>query len=262
MDEAVGVVTQPADPWRSYPSGPPGKAEHSRGMGRTRRRWVTGLTILVILGLVTIAWLTFYSGEPYEFLEKQADGKTPVAYSPCRPIRYVIRRQGEPPGGAEIIQEAVARVSQATGLQFVYDGQTSEGFSRKRRAHQISRYGNRWAPVLITWVTREEDPDLDATSLGAGGSTPIQVPNGQRAYVTGAIELDAKKLADMLPGLNGRTMVRTVVMHELGHVVGLDHVRMKNQVMYPGIRPGVSEFGAGDLAGLAALGKGTCSSQL
>ena len=41
-------------------------------------------------------------------------------------------------------------------------------------------------------------------------------------------------------------------------VVGLDHVDAKSQLMYKRIQHGVTDFGSGDLTGLAALGKGGC----
>lgn len=257
VDESLGVVAQPAEPWRSYHGDPFGEAQQSHGRGR--RKWVKRLTVLVVLGLGTAAWLTLRPGESYRYLHRQTDGMTPVAYSSCRPIRYVVRRQGEPTGGGEIITEAVARVSQATGLKFVFDGVTSEGFSRQRRSYQPERYGDRWAPVLITWVTQKEDPDLSDEALGAGGSHSVLVPNGKRAYVTGAMELDAEKLADILQHLSGKQVVKAVVMHELGHIVGLDHVNSPSQLMNPRNQRGVSDFGVGDLTGLAELGKGTCS---
>jgi hypothetical protein len=40
--------------------------------------------------------------------------------------------------------------------------------------------------------------------------------------------------------------------------VGLDHVTSAGQLMYPKSQPGVTDFGEGDLTGLAALGTGTC----
>ena len=46
-------------------------------------------------------------------------------------------------------------------------------------------------------------------------------------------------------------------MHELGHVVGLAHVDDSREVMYAD-NVGVTQFGSGDLAGLAALGRGRC----
>jgi predicted Zn-dependent protease len=142
----------------------------------------------------------------------------------------------------------------------MYDGATSEAFSRQRLAYQPNRYGDRWAPVLIAWVTRVQDPDLDVDVAGAGGSHSVDVPNGQRAYVTGKVELNAEKLARILRQPDGKHVVQTVVMHELGHVMGLAHVNSKSQLMYPEGQSGVTDFGAGDLTGLAALGKGACSS--
>jgi hypothetical protein len=161
-----------------------------------------------------------------------------------------------------MITAAVARVSQATGLPFVYDGDTSEGFSRERLAYKPREYGHRWAPVLIAWVSRAQDPDLSADVMGAGGSASVEVPNGKQAYVTGKVELNIEQLERALQRPDGKEIVQAVVMHELGHVMGLDHVNSKSELMYPRIQHGKNDFGAGDLAGLAALGKGTCSSEL
>lgn len=61
---------------------------------------------------------------------------------------------------------------------------------------------------------------------------------------------------------DGRQVVRAIVLHELGHLVGLGHVTDATQLMYPEGQPGVTDFGAGDLAGLAALGRGTCRPDL
>lgn len=198
------------------------------------------------------------SNGSYRFVAHQSDGTTPVAYDPCRPIHYVIRPQGEPAGGDQIIADAVSRVSQATGLRFVYDGATSEAPSRQRASYQPDRYGNRWAPVLISWVTPNENPDFAADVTGEGGSTHTGFPNRPSAFVTGAVELDAGQLTRALQRPDGNRVVRAVVLHELGHLVGLDHVTAANQLMYPQTRPGVTDFGAGDLTGLAALGRGTC----
>ena len=194
----------------------------------------------------------------YRFLAHQADGTTPVSYDPCRPIHYVIRQQGEPAGGDQIVGDAILRVAQATGLHFVYDGATSEAPSRQRQPFQPQRYGDRWAPVLISWVTPKGNPDFAADVTGEGGSSSVGLPNGPSAYVTGAMELDAGQIASILQRPDGHQVVRAVVLHELGNLVGLGNVTAANQLMNPQIQTGVTDFGAGDLTGLAALGKGTC----
>lgn len=48
------------------------------------------------------------------------------------------------------------------------------------------------------------------------------------------------------------------MLHELGHLVGLDHVNDPTQLMYPETSGEMTDFAAGDLTGLAELGRGAC----
>jgi hypothetical protein len=206
--------------------------------------------------------------DSFQFVAHQDDGTTPVAYDPCRPIHYVIRAQGEVPGGRQIVTDAVSRVSQATGLRFVYDGLTSEGPSRQRAPYQPKRYGDRWAPVLISWVTPADHLDFTAAGvkndpsyymvLGEGGSLSAGLPNQPRAKVTGMVMLNVRQLTNVLRRPHGDKIVRAVVQHELGHLVGLNHVNSPSNLMNSELELGVTDFAAGDLTGLAALGRGAC----
>jgi hypothetical protein len=198
------------------------------------------------------------------FIAHQADGTTPVTYDPCRPIHYVIRPKGEVVGGDQIIKDAISRVSQATGLRFIYDGPTSEPPSVQRQPYQPKGYGDRWAPVLISWVTASENQDFAAGTFvtGEGGSTRIRLPNDASVYVTGGVELDPARLSGIQHSPGGGEIVRAVVLHELGHLVGLGHVADATQIMYPQTQVAVIDFGAGDLTGFAALGKGQCQPDL
>jgi hypothetical protein len=88
----------------------------------------------------------------FEFTDVQpSDERKPVAWDPCRPIHYVVNPAGQPPGGQQLIADAVARVSEATGLRFVADGPTTETPRKRRNPYQPKRYGDRWAPVVIHW---------------------------------------------------------------------------------------------------------------
>jgi hypothetical protein len=197
----------------------------------------------------------------YEFMALQADGVTPVAYDPCRPIHYVVRSGNAPLGGDQLIQDAVARISAVTGLQFVFDGSTDENPSEQRALFQPDRYGDRWAPVLISWDTVAERPDLAAEIAGMGGSVSVSFGNGPSVYVTGGVALDAAQFADILSRPGGAADARAIVLHELGHVLGLAHVSDRAQLMYPE-QSGVDDFAAGDLTGLAQLGAGECAPDL
>ena len=45
-----------------------------------------------------------------------------------------------------------------------------------------------------------------------------------------------------------------MVLHELGHIMGLDHVTSKAELMEPA-GGSMTDFGPGDLAGLEQLGR-------
>lgn len=202
---------------------------------------------------------------PFEFAMTQESGEAPVAYDPCRPVRYVVNDAGAPPGSEGLIDDAIARTAAATGLVFVSEGSTSETWSKNREAYQPDRYDDRWAPVLITWSNDTEVPGLAGYIAGMGGSTPRQDPTdpaGTLAYVTGQVVLDAADLGPALTQPGGADAVRSVIQHELGHLVGLDHVADPTQLMYSEGNTQVGDWAAGDLAGLHQLGTGECLPEL
>ncbi|WP_246527887.1 matrixin family metalloprotease [Pseudarthrobacter albicanus] len=188
-------------------------------------------------------------------------GQPFVAYDPCRPVHYVVRPDNAPPGSDQLIRQAIAEVSAATGLRFQDDGATSEAPSEHRTTYQDDRYGKRWAPVLIAWSNPEETPGLAGRIAGLGGSGYAQAPGHPLVLVAGQVALDAPTLADAMHRPEGPAHVRAVIMHELGHVVGLDHVADPSQLMNAE-NSGLTDFAAGDRAGLALLGSGTCVPQL
>jgi hypothetical protein len=202
-------------------------------------------------------------GGPHAFVALQADGSTPVAYDPCRPIHYVVRPAAQPDGGAEVLALAVRRLSAVTGLQFIDDGITDErATSGERPSFQPERYGDRWAPVLVSWDTDDENQGLAGDVVGLAGSTWRGRGSGPRVYLTGTISLDGPQLADVLELPDGRRIAVAIVEHELAHLVGLDHVDDPTQLMYPEAQDAVTDFGAGDLTGLAQLGSGPCAPTL
>ncbi|SDD35910.1 Matrixin [Geodermatophilus telluris] len=193
-------------------------------------------------------------------LQHQGDGETPVAYDPCRPVHYVVRSDGGPAGAARLVAEAVAEVSAATGLRFVADGGTDEGWSEDRPAAQPGRYGDRWAPVLVSWETPATVPALAGTVAGVGGSEAWSA-GGPYVYVTGAVAVDAEWARSREGDPEGRAALRGVLVHELAHVVGLGHVEDPGELMSPhGNATG--QLGPGDRAGLARLGRGACEPRL
>jgi len=197
----------------------------------------------------------------YRLLHTQDDGtRRPVAWDPCRPIHYVIRTQGDPAGGQGAIDWAIARMSAVTGLHLVDDGVTQEVPRPDRPAADRQRYGQRWSPVLIAWTDGREYPGIEKYAALGGPVTVDGAVSGQRRYVSGVVLLNRAYLTQVAARSDGRRLLRAVMLHELGHLVGLDHSEGADSLMSP--RPGVTAFdlGPGDLRGLAYLSRGPCYS--
>ena len=197
------------------------------------------------------------AGSPtsYTFMGSNAGG-APIRYNPCAPIHYVTNLTEAPPGAAALVAGAIARVSAATGMQFVDDGQTSEIPGAHRQSYQPDVYGQRWAPVVIAWAHPSQTDVLPGGNvIGEGGSMWVEVAGGPKIYVSGEVVIDADNTGMLAPTFGAGSTLGELLLHELGHVTGLGHTSDQAQIMYPVLDPMPSaSYGAGDLAGLSRLG--------
>ena len=93
-------------------------------------------------------------------------------------------------------------------------------------------------------------PDLEGSTAGIGGSTPVPV-RGRVRFVTGMVVLDTEAY-DRMERRGDRTSEVLILTHELGHVLGLDHVDDADELMNAEYH-GQTGFGPGDLEGLQKL---------
>jgi hypothetical protein len=227
-----------------------------------RRRfpvWVVVVCVVLALSLGGVGLAPLFQGsKPTEgpgflFLDRTDQG-TPTRWNPCEPIHYVVNTSLAPPGSIADVHEAVSRISAATGIPFVYEGMTEEEVSIYREVFQPDRYGARWAPVLIAWA----DPDTSdipfesGHRVAAGVAVPVIPPTRlEDVYVSGWIAINADDPNPPgfdLPGEQG-----PVILHELGHLMGLGHVKTVGELMNPS-GGGVTDLAAGDREGLRELG--------
>lgn len=287
MPPAVGRAL-PALPVQEYGSAP---AVRRRG-GRRLRTVVWLAAVAVLSGFVQYQQMGHRSGGPgsdrppagaeeaaqplgrpapprpgasgaatsHTFMITQADGTTPVTFDPCRPIHWVVNPANEPAGAQDVVVAAFAAAGQATGLRFIYDGTTDEAPVRERSDYQPQRYPGRWAPVLVAFGDPQVLADgktREPNVIGMGGPDAVDAPDGRMVYVSGEMVLSPD---DKTAGAWGVRLA--AVEHELGHIIGLDHVPDPTQIMNTYMSPNLGSYQSGDLAGLAVLGSGPCEPDL
>lgn len=190
---------------------------------------------------------------------------TPVRFNRCEALRYVVNPAGAPAGWRDVLTQVVDELSKASGLRIEDKGITDEtatlidpevgaapgGVYQKkvdRPSFQPERYPAAWAPVLISWA--EITPGPGATpgfdTDGFGGSDSRKNVDGTVALVSGVIVVS--KTLDP-------TRLKAVLLHEFGHVLGLAHVSDPYQVMAATHVNPPATLGAGDVTGLAKLGR-------
>ena len=150
------------------------------------------------------------------------------------------------------MEGSVAEIGEASGFEFEDEGTTDDRDFDRRPATL-----GQPAPVLIGWADPDEVPGLAGDVAGLGGSTYVERAQ-RRTYVTGAVTLDAGLYADLDEERGGEDVMRAVLVHELGHVLGLDHVDDRDELMYAD-SVGRTQLGPGDREGLARLGAVDCA---
>ena len=219
---------------------------------RSSRVWLAVLAVVLAVALLPRLGLGGSQEPPtYAFLEMV--GNQPVAYSSCRLIQVAVYPAGGPPDAEQLVREAVARVSGATGLDIVVTG--SFGGHAPNWNFEAAPF-SAGDPISVSWQDSAAMAEMTDNIAGLGGSPVFSSPSGTRYRVAGTIALSRGYYA-LLTQRGDHDEALAILLHEFGHVVGLDHVDSSRELMYDG-NGNLDDYGPGDLEGLRRLGQGPC----
>jgi hypothetical protein len=234
----------------------PPKLSTGRPRQQGSSRTLVAVLALVVALAIVVARLGLAGGpgaqEPaYEFMATYHD--QPVAFSSCRLIQVAVYPAGGPPGAESLVREAVGRMRTATGLDIVVSGAFGGHAPNWNFEAAPIRPGD---PVSVSWQDESAIAELTDEVAGLGGSPVVTAPSGTPYRVAGTIAL-SRDYYQLLDQRGDHDEALAVLLHEFGHVLGLDHVDSSGELMN-GDNIGRTAFGPGDLEGLRLLGKGPC----
>lgn len=175
------------------------------------------------------AYLEVYQGHPSK----------PVRWLDCKPIQYRINTAGMPAGMTSVVKRVFAIIHEQTGGTFHYAGHTTHKYGSK--THSVTE------PTIYISFTKKHhaggyylaDP---GGKIGVGGPWA-----SARSGVTGAggtWSLTAEISGDLVLYAPARLRTRfggglswqALILHEVGHSLGLGHSASTRDVMYPSMR--------------------------
>ena len=213
---------------------------------------------------------------PFALIPAQPDAFTghnvTVRWAPCivsssgtqtHVIHYRVNPAGVP-ARVKLAQQGIAKLEAASGLTFKYDGETAyiphnavrngqtvfQALNMERQAH---------VPFVIAWAGqgsgRGNSNLLTSAEAGVGTVSWRSGSSSQLRINDGAVVIRRNAGAILAPGFQPNGSVGSLLLHELGHAVGLEHSQL-GEIMYPIIGKGTpANYAAGDRRGLARVGR-------
>jgi Fibronectin type III domain len=190
--------------------------------------------------------------------------KVVTRWNPCRSHTYKVNLAAVPAASRPTLlaetHTAMGVLTAKSGIPFVYQGATTE-------VPQPGSHASQSAELIIAYTTPDKTSyPLSGSTAGVGGAaskwtttysgtTPTYTGGIYRGFVV--IDTPQALLSYVMPGFGTGMHRGNVLLHELGHAVGLGHVSGN-----PGLLMSTSMtsrtpngFAPGDLAGLAVVGR-------
>lgn len=159
----------------------------------------------------------------------------PARWDPCAPAYWKLYKRGMPKGAYRAIVYAFKQVKAATGISFTYAGAATAAEMATPPAHTIVIGFSSQLSKTRAGVTR--------STFVSGLNDSLVILNAQVKINRSVVRRSGAKFPEMVP----------VLLHELGHAVGIGHAHSTREVMNTYLVP-LYKYQPADLLKMSAVG--------
>ena len=181
------------------------------------------------------------------------------AWASCGPVPFLVSTGSAGPELSAVLvleaREAFSRISALTGVVYAYAGVSTGRPASSWAASPVRVNDYRYVPVLVGWVP-VAGTDVLAENQWAATSRFSDRATG---VVSGVVALNEDQMSGLDAGFGSGASRGVVLLHELGHLSGLDHT--DSGLMSPVVKPGGPTGFTPDEQAMLRLASPACSSR-